>query len=160
MRTATTYSPRRSRLAFWVGAAYLLLFLMGPWAHEHASHEDTSRTHHVHGFVASSADHAGAAQGTAVSLPQHGTVDTGADHKQTVDVTDDLAHAALQADLSAMLPGSVRVQPAQGVALIRIVAPSSPVSTIRIDWRAVPTRPTSSGQLALHQGTDVSPPGV
>ncbi len=57
---------RRQRLTFWVGACYLVLFLLGPWAHEHVDglvdRDGTAWVHHVHSF-----DHGGTPSTTETS---------------------------------------------------------------------------------------------
>lgn len=152
MRAFTTFFPLRSRLAACVGVTYLLLFLAGPLAHAHASHDETSRSHHVHGFSSSAAQDSGVPVVPPASVPDHG---------HTVAGADGSPHVALVADLSAMLPESVRAQPFYSVASIQFVSLPPAPGAIRSDRiTSFPASPTSSGQLALHQGTDPSPPGA
>lgn len=156
---ASISAIRNSRLTSWLGLTYLLLFLFGPWAHDHASHEDASRVHHVHTFAAGEGS-SDAAEPAASSLPHNDPDGTGAEPSHRVDAHDGQLHVDLQLDRPGVLPGLLRILPGESVARIEILFAEPPSATLGSEPCAHATSPASSGQLALHQGTDVSPPGA
>ena len=164
MPTGRTISHRRSRLTFWVGATHLLLYLLGPWAHEHA-HLDrvaasASGIHHAHSFAITGQGAAASAGHGEESTASHSSDTPGLHPGHSVSAHDGPAELALQSSRSATLPGPLRILPTD--VLVRIDdATEVRCTRIRGNSRADHARaPSSSGHIALHQGTDVSPPRI
>ena len=150
---------RRPRLTLWVGTTYLLLFLLGPWVHEHVhsdhSNESEGRAHHAHSFAAVDQDIASHTDHDDVPLGSHGPdSDTG----HSVDGRDGVTDMVFQSNRSARAPDSLRSLLLQLPVCLAVVADTD-AAHICDKPPAEPAQvPRTSGQIALHQGTDVSPP--
>ena len=153
MTTSSHSSHRCPRLTLWVGTTYLLLYLLGPWVHEHThmdmGMESEGRVYHAHSL-------AGVDQGVASST-EHGE----ADHPSTghsVDGRDGSTDVVFQRSHSARLPDSLRNLLPQLPACFAVIADTDDAPICNKPHAEPSQVPCTSGQIALHQGTDVSPP--
>lgn len=145
------------------GVIHLLLFVLGPWAHEHGhldmAEGDATRIHHAHSF--SSTDQVHVTPDHDEAAPPY----FGADAPVSPSSHSMVAHAglsdmALQSNRLATLTMQPRVLPLCIRARIDDVAEAPRTRTRGNPHLGRRIVPFSSGQIALHQGTDVSPPHV